>query len=66
MVTALVAQNPFRMGFDGVNAVVSAIREGEQPKSGDTGATLVTQENLNDEEVLVVLKPSCENPPTGG
>ena len=66
VVTALVAQNPFRMGFDGVNAAVGAIREGEQPQSGDTGATLVTQENLNDPEVQAVLKPSCENPPTGG
>ncbi|QIN79558.1 substrate-binding domain-containing protein [Rubrobacter marinus] len=66
VVTALVAQNPFRMGFDGVNAAVGAIREGAAPESGDTGATLVTQENLNDEEVQAVLQPSCENPPTGG
>ena len=63
VVTALVAQNPFRMGFDGVNAAVSNIRDGEPMQSGDTGATLVTQENLNDEEVQSVLKPSCENPP---
>jgi ribose transport system substrate-binding protein len=27
-VTALVAQNPFRMGYDGVNAAVEMIREG--------------------------------------
>lgn len=65
VVTALVAQNPFRMGYDGVNAAVGAIREGEQLKSGDTGATLVTKENLKDPEVQAVLKPSCENPPTG-
>ncbi|MDP9478684.1 MAG: substrate-binding domain-containing protein [Actinomycetota bacterium] len=65
VVTALVAQNPFRMGYDGVNAAVSAIREGKTPKGGDTGATLVTKESLNDPEVQSVLKPSCDNPPTG-
>ncbi len=67
VVTALIAQNPFRMGFEGVNAAVRGIREGKgaELKSLDTGSVLVTQENLNDPEVQAVLNPSCENPPTG-
>jgi ribose transport system substrate-binding protein len=63
-VTALVAQNPFRMGYDGVNAAVEMLREGAQVEGADTGSTLVTQENLNDSEVQAVLYPSCDNPPT--
>ena len=63
-VTALVAQNPFRMGYDGVNAAVEMLREGTQVEGADTGSTLVTQDNLNDSEVEAVLNPSCDNPPT--
>jgi ribose transport system substrate-binding protein len=63
LVSTLVVQNPFRMGYDGVNAAVKIIREGTQVESEDTGATIVTQENLEDEEVQSVLNPSCENPP---
>lgn len=64
IVSALVAQNPFRMGYDGTNAAIGEIRTGEPVEGGDTGATLVTQENIDDEEVQAVLDPSCENPPT--
>ncbi len=63
VVTALVAQNPFRMGYDGVNSAVNAIRGGGQPKDIDTGATLVTEDNLDDPEVQAVLDPSCQDPP---
>jgi ribose transport system substrate-binding protein len=49
-VTALVAQNPFRMGYDGVNAAVEMLREGTQVEGADTGSTLVTPDNLNDSE----------------
>lgn len=64
VVTALIAQNPFRMGYDGVNAAIEMIRTGDQVESADTGAVLITQENLNDPEVQAVLSPSCENSPT--
>lgn len=65
LISALVVQNPFRMGFEGVNAAVQMIRQGKQVQSGDTGVTIVTKENLDDPEVQAVLNPSCENPPTG-
>jgi len=64
LISALVVQNPFRMGFDGVNAAV-ALANGETAESGDTGVTFVTQENLESEEVQAVLAPSCDDPPTG-
>jgi ribose transport system substrate-binding protein len=63
VISALVVQNPFRMGYDGTNAAVKIIREGAKVESQDTGATIVTKDNLEDEEVQSVLNPSCENPP---
>jgi ribose transport system substrate-binding protein len=64
VIDALVVQNPFRMGFDGVNAVVGQLREGKKPQSTDTGVTIVTKANLDDPDVQAVLKPSCANPPS--
>ena len=42
VIDALIVQNPFRMGFDGVNAVVEQVREGVEPQDTDTGVTIVT------------------------
>lgn len=64
VISALVVQNPFRMGFDGVNAAVKMIRKGTQVEGQDTGATVVTKQNVDKPEVQAVLNPSCENPPT--
>lgn len=64
VVSALIAQNPFRMGYDGVNLAVKGIREGGPLESIDTGATLVTKDNIDDRDVQAVLDPSCKNPPT--
>jgi ribose transport system substrate-binding protein len=63
VISALVVQNPFRMGYDGVNAAVKIIREGATVESQDTGSTIVTRDNLEDPEVQSLLNPSCENPP---
>src|SRR3712207_258761 len=63
VISALVVQNPFKMGYDGARAAVEIIREGANVESQDTGATIVTKENLEDEEVQSVLNPSCDNPP---
>ena len=63
-ISAVIVQNPFNMGFKGVNAVVDQIRNGTKPKSEDTGSTVVTKDNLESDEVKAVLKPSCENPPS--
>jgi ribose transport system substrate-binding protein len=62
-ITALVVQNPFRMGFDAVNAMVQTVRTGRIAASEDTGVTFVTQRNINDRQVQAILNPSCENPP---
>ncbi|MGH8967882.1 MAG: LacI family transcriptional regulator, partial [Actinomycetes bacterium] len=62
-ITALVVQNPFRMGFDSVNAMVQTVRTGQVTSSEDTGVTFVTQQNINDPQMQAILRPSCENPP---
>jgi ribose transport system substrate-binding protein len=63
IVSALVAQNPFRMGYDGTNMAVDAIRSDAQLQDIDTGSTLVTQDNLDDPDVQAVLDPTCQNKP---
>ncbi len=64
LISALVVQNPFKMGFDGVNAAVKMIRQHAQVQNEDTGVTFVTKDNINDQKVQAVLNPSCSNPPT--
>ena len=63
VISALVVQNPFKMGYDGARAAVEIVREGAKVESQDTGATIVTKDNLEDQEVQSVLNPSCDNPP---
>ncbi len=60
-IQALVVQNPYKMGYEGVSAALSAIR----PKSDrkierriDTGVTVVTMENFNDPEIQKILYPT--------
>lgn len=63
-ITALVVQNPFRMGFDSVTAMVQTVRTGQVASSEDTGVTFVTQQNINDPQVQAILNPRCDNPPS--
>jgi ribose transport system substrate-binding protein len=62
-ITALVVQNPFRMGFDSVTAMVQTVRTGQLAASEDTGVTFVTQRNINEPQVQAILQPNCANPP---
>ncbi|MBE3559783.1 MAG: ABC transporter substrate-binding protein [Ktedonobacteraceae bacterium] len=63
VISALVVQNPFRMGYDSVNAMVRIIREHATVQSEDTGVTILTKDNMNDSQVQAVLQPSCQHPP---
>ena len=56
-IDSLVAQNPFKMGYEGVKAVVAVLDGIELPtRRIDTGVTLVTQENLNTPEIQALLR----------
>jgi ribose transport system substrate-binding protein len=63
VISAVVAQNPFGMGFQGVNAAVQQIRTGRPAPGGDTGAKLITRDNVDSPDVASLLNPSCQNPP---
>lgn len=57
-IQALIVQNPFKMGYEGVKLAVQAIKgdRASIPKSVDTGVTIVTKENLETPEVQELLK----------
>ena len=55
-INGLIVQNPRRMGSEAVRAIVDAIRKNPVPKRIDTGATLVTGDNLKDPEIAKLLE----------
>lgn len=55
VIQALIVQNPFKMGYEGVKTVLDAIQGQDVPKRIDTGVTVVTPENINDAEVQELL-----------
>lgn len=57
-VQALIAQNPFKMGVESINAIAKIAR-GERVTGADTGSVVVTKDNLESPEVQAVLTPSC-------
>jgi ribose transport system substrate-binding protein len=62
-ISALVVQNPFKMGYDGLQAAVNMLRNHAKVASEDTGVTFVTKNNLNNPQIQAVLNPSCAHPP---
>ncbi len=55
-IDSLVVQNPYKMGYEGVKAVVMAINGQPVPKKIDTGVMLITKESLNDPKVKALLR----------
>jgi ribose transport system substrate-binding protein len=62
-ISALIVQNPFRMGFDSVIAMTEHIRKGVSVGNEDTGVYVVTKQNMNQPQFKAILTPSCTNPP---
>jgi len=56
-IDALIVQDPFRMGYDGVQFAVRAIEGEDLPDYVDTGVTAVTQDNMNDDDIQNLLNP---------
>ncbi len=56
-IQALVVQNPYRMGYAGVQAALAAIAGEPVEKRIDTGVTVVTMENFNEPEIQELLYP---------
>ena len=52
---SLIIQNPFKMGYDGVKAIVRHQKGETVPKQVDTGVELITQDRLSDPKVRELL-----------
>ncbi|WP_017976097.1 substrate-binding domain-containing protein [Actinopolyspora halophila] len=60
VVTGLIAQDPFRMGFRSVRATVAELRGGSRRFADfDTGARLITARNVDSPEIRELLEPRC-------
>ena len=57
-IQGLVVQDPFRMGELGVKTLVDHLQGGAVPKRIDTGATMVTPENMDRPEMQQLLRPA--------
>jgi ribose transport system substrate-binding protein len=62
VVKALVIQDAYRMGYDGVKTALAASRGQKVAAYVDTGAKLVTKENLKTDQIQQLLNPnlSCK------
>jgi ribose transport system substrate-binding protein len=56
-IAALVVQDPFRMGYDGVKIALAASKGEHVPASVDTGATAITKANMNSARSQELLNP---------
>jgi ribose transport system substrate-binding protein len=56
-VQALIVQNPFQIGYQGVAEVMSLIQHHSVPHSVDTGSIVVTKANMNQPAVHKLLVP---------
>lgn len=54
-IDALVAQNPTKMGYEGVKTVVAAIKGGKVPAKIDTGVAMIDKANLQTPEIKALL-----------
>jgi ribose transport system substrate-binding protein len=62
IVSGLVSQDPFRMGYDGVRAAVALLRHQHAPGNEDTGAVMVTRSDLDNPTVRQFVNPRCGSP----
>ena len=56
-INALVVQNPFKMGYEGVKAAAMALRDKDVPERVDTGCCVVTSDNINTPEIDAIIHP---------
>jgi ribose transport system substrate-binding protein len=62
-IQALIVQNPFKMGYEGVTLAIQAI-QGKMPKDKvvDTGVAVVTAENMDTPDIHKLLYPLEDKP----
>jgi ribose transport system substrate-binding protein len=60
VIQALVVQDPFRMGYDGIKTAAAAAKGENVPKDVDTGVNIITKENMNTERSKELLTPDIK------
>jgi len=59
-IAALLVQDPFRMGYDGVKIALAASRGQQVPANVDTGANLITKANISSARSQELLNPKIK------
>ena len=59
-IKALVVQDPFRMGYEGIKTALAASKGEKVPENVDTGVNLITKENMNSERSKELLTPDVK------
>jgi ribose transport system substrate-binding protein len=59
-IVALVVQDPYRMGYDGVKTALAASKGEKVEANVDTGANLITKENMNSSRSQELLNPKLK------
>jgi ribose transport system substrate-binding protein len=59
-IAALVVQDPFRMGYEGVKTALAAWKGEKVQAKIDTGVNLITQENMNSARSQELLNPKLK------
>ena len=59
-IVALVVQDPYRMGYDGIKTALAASKGEKVDEKVDTGANLITKENMNSARSQELLNPKLK------
>lgn len=57
VISALVVQDPYRMGYDGIKTALAASKGEKVEANVDTGANLVTKANMKEPKIDALLNP---------
>jgi ribose transport system substrate-binding protein len=60
VLAGLVVQDPFRMGYDGIKTALAVSKGEKVAENVDTGANLITKENMNSERSQELLSPKIK------
>jgi ribose transport system substrate-binding protein len=60
VLSGLVVQDPFRMGYDGIKTALAASKGEQVPASVDTGANLITKANMDSPRSQELLNPKIK------
>jgi ribose transport system substrate-binding protein len=59
-IAALVVQDPYRMGYDGIKTALAVSKGEKVPAHVDTGANLITKANMDSEKQHALLYPNVK------